>query len=111
MADDQTSFFSKRKAEMLAGKITIVWFILFSINSLCSSIIVGVTGKYWSQIDVQDKFVICVAITMNWTGLVMAFLYQAAKKVRDGENPLIGSTEAATVRTTTETVVTPPTDK
>ena len=110
MADDQTSFFSKRKAEMLAGRIAIIWFILFSFNSLFSSIIVGITGKYWSEIGSQDRFVIIIAILMNWTGLIMAFLFQAAKRVQHGENPLIGAVETATVRTTTETVVTP-TDK
>lgn len=109
--EEQTSFFSKKRAKSLVATLTIVWFILFSINCLCSSIIGAVTGKYWSQIDPQDRFVIVVSITMNWTGMIMAFLYQAVQRVKHGGNPLIDVDESTTVTTTTETKVTPPTDK
>lgn len=82
-----TEFFKKLKLttkEKLATNMTLVWFILFSVNTLCSSMMAGLAGKYWSQMNPEDRFIMVVAIVMNWTGSIQAFLYQAINRVQHG---------------------------
>lgn len=64
-----------------------VWFVLFSLNALATSIIAALTGAKWDQISGQEKFLICVAIFANWSGVIMAFMSKAAKATRV---PIIG---------------------
>lgn len=85
---EETTFFTKKKQQIFAYRMIIAWITLFSINTLCSAILAALAGKYWSQVDVQDKFVIVVAVIMNWTGVLQVFLLQASKKISHGENPL-----------------------
>ena len=81
---------SGAKGHTLAWKIQLTWFVLFSVNALCSSIMAALAGKYWSTIDVQDKFIAVVSIVANWSSVIMAFLYQAAQKANRGEPILNG---------------------
>lgn len=68
-------------------RLQMTWFVLFTINSLGSSIIVALAGKYWSTIDPQDKFTAIVGIIVNWTGTLMVWLAKMSDKVQSGQNP------------------------
>lgn len=69
-------------------RVAILWFVLFSINTLGTSITVALVGSDWAALDSQSKFMICTSILTNWTGSIIAFVSKAAKKVEDGANPL-----------------------
>lgn len=70
-----------------AWKFAIFWFVLFSVNALCTSVMAALTGADWATLDPQSKFMICVAILGNWTGTIMAFMSKAAKKIESGQLP------------------------
>lgn len=76
----------------LLHRITIGWVLLFTINSLATSIMAALTGAQWSDLDEQSKFMICVAVMANWTGVLAAFFNQAASRLRDGRDILPGGT-------------------
>jgi len=64
-----------------AWKLAILWFVLFSINALGTSIMASLVGTTWSQLDTLGKWMIVVAVIVNWTGTIMAFLSKAARKI------------------------------
>lgn len=70
----------------LAYRIAAAWFILFTISALCTAIIGALTGKNWAELSGQDKFIIVVCIIGNWTGVIMAFISNAAKKMTGQPN-------------------------
>jgi hypothetical protein len=78
--------FDKAKLAVIEFKIAICYFILFSINTLCSAIIISLTGKDWSTLKTQDHFLIIIAIIMNWTGTIIAFISQAARRIKQTNN-------------------------
>ena len=65
-----------------------MWFCLFSVNSLATSITASLLGTNWMTLSGQQKFEIVVAIIGNWTGTIMAFLSKASSKVAKGIDPL-----------------------
>lgn len=67
--------------QILAWRIAIIMFALFSLNSLCTAIIAALTGTVWNELDGQAKFLIILAIFVNWSGTIMAFLSKAAQKM------------------------------
>lgn len=69
-------------------RFAIFYVILFSLNALGTSILAALTGTEWATLDTQQRFMICVAIFVNWTGVLMAFFSKAAKKIEDGDSPL-----------------------
>lgn len=98
---EETGFFEKPKRKKLALKIAVVWFSLFTVNSLCSSIMGCLVGAYWSNMAAQDRFMMIVAIVAQWTSVMMAFMYNAASKVQHGELPIVGGASEGTATTTT----------
>lgn len=72
----------------LEWRIGIFWFCLFSINSLCSAIIIAIEGKDWSAMSHGQRFIIVVLILMNWTNLLMAFLSKAAQRIKQNPDDL-----------------------
>lgn len=70
-----------------AWRFAILWFVLFSLNALGTAIIAALTGADWFTLDPQSKFMICVAIFVNWSGTIMAFMSKAAKKIESGQLP------------------------
>lgn len=90
MARQVIAFLDKHRQAAWASRMVIAWFALFSVNALCSAILAGLTGKYWSQVDPQDRFLIIIAITMNWTGTIQAFLFSAVKNMQQGKSILQG---------------------
>ena len=77
-------------------RVSVAWFILFSINSLGTCVLAASAGCVWSALGWQEKFTICVAIIVNWTGCVMAYLKQAAKKIESGQFPINDDTQRFT---------------
>lgn len=71
-----------------AYRVAIIWFCLFSINALCTAIVVALVGCTWIALDFQSKFIIIIAIVGNWTGTIMAFVSKSAKKIEETGNPL-----------------------
>ena len=59
------------KARLYAG-----WLVLFSINSLGTCVIAALTGVEWESLSHQKRFLIVVAIGVNWTGHLMALFKQ-----------------------------------
>lgn len=73
---------------LLLHRITIGWLVLFTANSLFTSVMAALAGTDWASSDAQTKFLIIVAILANWTGVLMAFFNQAASRVRRGDSLL-----------------------
>lgn len=73
-----------------AYRIAAAWFILFTISALCTAIIGALTGKNWAELTGQDKFIIVVCIIGNWTGVIMAFISNASKKLTGQSNLIPG---------------------
>ncbi|MDE2097616.1 MAG: hypothetical protein KGL39_10245 [Patescibacteria group bacterium] len=68
-------------------RMAIFWFILFSINSLCTCIVSAMAGSVWANLGSQEKFTVVVAIIGNWTGTIIAFVSKAARKIEEGKEP------------------------
>ena len=74
-------FCDTAKIKALEWRMAVLWFVLFSVNSLCSCIVAAMAGSVWSNLQTQEKFTVIVAIVGNWTGTIMALFSKAAKKV------------------------------
>ena len=61
--------------------ITGVWIVLFSLNSLGTCVLAASSGCVWEVLDPQSKLTVVVAVFVNWTGTLMAFLSRMAKTV------------------------------
>lgn len=62
--------------------MAIFWFILFSCNALGTDIMVALTGAVWANMDGQTRFMIKVAIFVNWSGTIMAFISKQANRIK-----------------------------
>ena len=63
-------------------RLAIFWFVLFSVNSLCTCIVASMAGCVWDNIGPQDKFTMVVAIAGNWTGTIMAFVSKESSRIK-----------------------------
>ena len=81
--------FQNIKTSVLQYKIAVAWFVLFSINSLGTCILSASSGCVWDNLDWQAKTTVVVAIFVNWTGTIMAFLSTASKKIKSGSDDVI----------------------
>lgn len=75
------------KLTVLEYRIAVFWFLLFSVNSLCTSITASMAGSVWMNLGEQEKFTVIVAIIGNWTGTIMAFLSKASSRIKQ-DKPL-----------------------
>lgn len=66
--------------------MAILWFVLFSVNALCTSIVASMAGCVWGNLGTQEKFTIVMAIIGNWTGTIMAYISKSSKKIEPEEN-------------------------
>lgn len=96
-------FTDTAKIKLLEWRMAILWFVLFSVNSLCSCVVAAMAGSVWSSLGTQEKFTMVVAILGNWTGTIMALFSKAAKKV---DQELDGATVTRTDTVTQSTQVT-----
>ena len=63
-------------------RIALLWFALFSLNSLGTAITAALVGADWATLDAQGRLMIYVAVTVNWTGTVMAFLSKEVSRIK-----------------------------
>jgi hypothetical protein len=68
------------KAFISEWKIAAFWFVLFSVNSLCTCITASMAGSVWANLGPQDKFTVVISIIGNWTGTIMAFVSKQSKR-------------------------------
>jgi len=66
----------------LEWKMALLWFILFSVNSLGTCILSASAGSVWSNLGTQEKVTVVIAVFTNWAGSIMAFFSKSAKKVQ-----------------------------
>ena len=85
-----TDWFSTQGKKLLEMKLGIAWFCIFTLGSLCSCIIAALQGVEWEKIDHQARFLIVVAIILNLSNTIGAFINQAITKLSKGQNPLPG---------------------
>ena len=72
------------KAAALEWKIAIMWFCFFTISSLGTAIIAASAGSVWGNLGWQERFTVILAIAVNWSNTMMAFLSKASKKIASG---------------------------
>lgn len=77
---------------VMIHRITIGWLLLFTGNSLFTSIMAALAGTDWGTSDRQTRFLIVISILANWTGVLMAFFNQAASRIRGGRDILAEGT-------------------
>lgn len=73
---------NKTRLAAVEFRMTIFWFILFSLNALGTSVLASLTGTDWATLDPQSKFMIVVAVLVNWTGTIMAFVSKQAGRIK-----------------------------
>lgn len=83
-----------------------LWAFLFSFNSLGSAIMVALAGTDWSASDKQTRFLIVVAIFVNWTNTMTAYLHKGMNVLADSTDLVSGIKKIETTQTQTETTKT-----
>ena len=78
--------------------MAILYCILFSINSLLTTLIASLVNADWDAMNGQSKLLLYFVVGANWTGTMLAFMSKNSKKLEDGDLP----------DDTTTTVVVPP---
>lgn len=68
-------------------RMAIAWGVLFSLNSLGTCIMVGLTNTVWAQLTLQSKFILVIGIFVNWSGTLMAFLSKTVARLESGKPP------------------------
>lgn len=81
--------------------MAILWFVLFSVNALCTSMVAALTGSSWVLLDNQSRLMIVIAIIGNWTGTVMAFISKQSTRFSQGSTPPVNEPTNFTQPTTT----------
>ena len=78
-----STFINKTKLQIIAWRMSIFWFVLFSFNALGTAFLAASAGSVWSNLDTQAKATVIVAVFVNWSNTIMAYIKQAAKKVEE----------------------------
>lgn len=85
MSEETKEKINNLTASVLEWRLAAFWFILFSVNSLCTAITAALVGADWATMDAQARFMVCVAVVLNWTGTIMAFVSKNATKISQGK--------------------------
>ena len=84
----------KAKASIWEFRIAIFYFILFSGNCLGTAVLAGLTGVEWSTLDTQAKVLLGVAVAVNWSNTMLAFISKQATRIKQtGEVFPMGDTQ------------------
>ena len=70
----------------ISYKLTVAYFLLFSVNALSAAIIASFLNTDWSALSNTSKFILIVVVIQNWTGTMLAFLYTTKSRVDKGES-------------------------
>jgi hypothetical protein len=73
-------------------RLAIARFCLFSMVTLCGSIMTALAGTVWSESDNQTRFLIVISILSTWGGTILAFLDKSMKNAEEGKDPITGKT-------------------
>ncbi len=76
-----SAMIDKARLAAIEFRMAIFWFFLFSMNALGTCVLASLTGTKWGTLDGQSKFLIIVAIFVNWSGTIMAFVSRAARRI------------------------------
>lgn len=82
---------SKGELRLLAA----MWFILFSVGALGTSILAALTGTDFATLPLQGKFLIIVAIAVNYSNTMGAFISKAVSRVKAGKSIVNGDGDTA----------------
>jgi hypothetical protein len=77
-----SAIITNTKTAAIEYRMAIFWFVLFSLNSLGTSILASLTGANWAELDGQSKFMIVMAVLVNWTGTIMAFISKQSARIK-----------------------------
>ena len=77
-------------------RLAALMFGLFSINSLGSCVLAASAGCVWDNLDWQSRLTVILAVIVNWTNAVMAYVSKAAKKIESGQPPIGDDTSFVT---------------
>lgn len=86
-------------AKAVLYRMAILWAIFFSVNSLGSAIMVALAGTEWENCDTQTKFLIYVAIAVNWTNTLIAYLNKGIAAMADSPDLISGIKKIETTQT------------
>lgn len=99
------------KKNLWLYRITLLWAVFFSFNALGTSVLAAIVNVDWSKLNTQAKVIIFIIIFVNWSGTMIAFFTQSAKKIEDGQLPINGNIDvhsgdtAIITKTQTQTTV------
>lgn len=87
------SFISSIQKNAVIWGIVVLHTILFTISSMASCIMGSLVGTNWATLDNQGRFMVVLAVLVNWALVMMAFLNKSVQKIQQGAIP-IGSEDA-----------------
>jgi len=74
---------SAARLKLIEYRMAVFWFCLFSINSLCSAVLLALTNAVWADMDGQSRFLVVVGVIFNWTNIIMAFISNSARRIKE----------------------------
>ncbi len=80
-------FAGEAKIKVLEWYMAVCWFVLFTINALCTAILASLVNSDWDNMNHQSKFLMVVAVLGSWANTMLAFFSKAAKKVEQQITP------------------------
>jgi hypothetical protein len=78
----------KAKASKLYWWAILLYFALFSFNALATAVTAALIGVKWEQLTTQEKIMICIAVSANWTGLITVFIQRSVGRIISGRPPI-----------------------
>lgn len=64
------------------------WGIFFSFNALGSCILAAFVNATWEDMSTAKRVLMFIAIFVNWTSMMMAFLSKTMARLDAGKNPV-----------------------
>lgn len=83
-----SEWLSKAKEQVLIYWFLGFYVLLFTTSALASCLLASLIGATWATLDMQGKWMIVLAVFVNWSTTMMAFFNKAAQRVRSGELPI-----------------------
>lgn len=95
------------KTSLWEFRAAIGYCALFSFNAICSAVVIALTNVSWETLDNQAKFLVFVAIGLNWSNVMLAFISKQAQRIKQtGEVFPLGSGDTTFLQKSDTTVST-----
>lgn len=94
-----SDFLTTAKDAVAYHWLTVVYFLLFSINSLALAIVASLMNAEWSELSHSSKFLVVVVIIGNWTNTMLSFINKTLHRAEQGK-PLIETGDTTTITKT-----------